>query len=207
MSRAIVADKIKTFRRDDRGATAILFALIFVPVLCMALTAIDYGRAYYARNKLQAAADSAVSAGVKMLGMPHEAVGETVLAFLKANTRQDRKLPPYEVVIAPNDTALTVRIKDSIATTAAGIVGIPQLAIAVESTAARPAPVLVPDRGEAGPTGDAQPALPPNPALDRAPTPEEMRNAEAAVRDVLEDLERNGGGDVRDLLRALRQQR
>lgn len=210
MARAYENTAKPSFRRDERGVTAVLFALMVMPLLALTFTAIDMGRAYYARGKLQAAADSAAGAGAAMLGSAHEAIGETIAAYLKANTRQDRKLPPYEVVIAPNDVAVTVRVKDSIATTAAGIVGIPTLDISVESIADRPAPVIVPPAEEAGSGGSGAPALPAVPATNRAPTPNEMRQAETAIREVLENIERDGdGGDreIRRLLQAMRNRR
>lgn len=196
-----------SFRRDERGVTAVLFALMVMPLLALTFTAIDMGRAYYARGKLQSAADSAAGAGAALLGSAHEAIGETVLSYLKANTRQDRQLPPYEVVIAPNDVAVTVRVKDSIATTAAGIVGIAALDISVESTAERSVPVVVPATHEAASPAAEQPS---QPTANRAPPPNEMREAETAIREVLENIERDGdGGDreIRRLLRALHNRR
>ena len=190
------------FRADERGATMVMFALIFMPMLGLTFTAIDFGRVYYARNKLQAAVDAAAAAGGQHLGSPHELIGETINAFMKANLSEKHKMPIYEVAIAPNDTSVTVRMKDSIATTVAGIVGVPRLDFAVEATAERPAPVIVPDIEQAA----DQPTAPASaPAIDRAPTQEEAREAEEVVREVMREIESGGGHlELRRLLRGLR---
>ena len=188
----------------------VMFALIFMPMLGLTFTAIDFGRVYYARNKLQAAVDAAAAAGGQHLGSPHELIGETINAFMKANLGEKHKMPIYEVAIAPNDTSVTVRMKDSIATTVAGIVGVPRLDFAVEATAERPAPVIVPDIEPAAdqPTTSAPASAsvsPSAPPIDRTPTQQEMREAEEVVREVMREIESSGGRhEIRRLLRELR---
>lgn len=193
-----------SFKHDDAGVTAILFALMIVPVFGLIALAIDYGRICGAKSQLQVAADAASAAGGKMLGQPRDLVGATVQAYLKANLGPSKKLPPYDLVIAPGDVALTVRIRDKVPTTLLGIVGFKKVDLAVESTADRPIPVIAvePDNREGGsaPSGFA---LPSN---GREPTADDVRAAEAAVRDILRQLQQDGGSeDVSRILRALGQ--
>ena len=195
MARASMTKVLAQFRRDARGVTAPLFALIFIPVLGLALTAIDTGRVYYARNKLQAAVDSAAAVGAKQLGISHDTLREQVTSYLTGNLAgYAAALPHHEIVIADNDTALTVRMNDSIATTVAGIVGIPRLGFKVESTVERPAPVVVPVPAGEAPGLDAsaiadelaKAGLTP---ADAAPSADDLKEAEEALREILKSLE------------------
>ena len=189
-----------SFKRDEAGVTAILFALMIVPVFGLIALAIDYGRIYGAKSQLQVAADAASAAGGKMLGQPRDLVGATVQAYLKANLGPGKKLPQYDLVIAPNDVALTVRIRDKVPTTLLGMVGFKKVDLAVESTADRPIPVIaVEPEGSADGSAPGGFTLPPN---GREPTAEDVRAAEAAVRDILRQLQQEGGSE--DLSRILR---
>jgi Putative Flp pilus-assembly TadE/G-like len=193
-----------SFRRDEAGVTAILFALMIVPVFGLIALAIDYGRIYGAKSQLQVAADAASAAGGKMLGQPRDLVGATVQAYLKANLGPEKKLPAYDLVIAPDDVALTLRIRDKVPTTLLGMFGFKRVDLAVESSAERPIPVIAvePQGSEDG----GAPAVFKLRPTDRAPTTAEMRDTEAAVREILRELEREGGSEeVSRILRALGQ--
>lgn len=52
--------------RDDRGAVAMLFALMAIPMFGMVGSAIDYGQALRKRTQLQSAVDAAVVAGARL---------------------------------------------------------------------------------------------------------------------------------------------
>lgn len=52
--------------RDEEGSVAIIFALTMIPAMLLVGGAIDFGRAYSLREKLQNAADSAVIAAAAM---------------------------------------------------------------------------------------------------------------------------------------------
>ena len=191
-----------SFRRDEAGVTAVLFALMIVPVFGLIALAIDYGRIYGAKSQLQVAADAASAAGGKMLGQPRDLVGATVQAYLKANLGPDKKLPQYDLVIAPNDVALTVRIRDHVPTTLLSMAGFKRIDLAVESTAERPIPVIAVEPQGSDDGGAA--AGDKLPSADRAPTTAEMRDAESAVREILRELEREvGSEEASRILRAL----
>jgi Flp pilus assembly protein TadG len=57
---------LPTFARDQRGSTAMVFALAMVPALAAIGLAIDYGRAHYAKDRLQNAVDAAALAGARL---------------------------------------------------------------------------------------------------------------------------------------------
>ena len=54
------------FRHNQDGSVAIIFALSIIPAMLLVGGAIDFGRAYSLRDKLQSAADSAVIAAASM---------------------------------------------------------------------------------------------------------------------------------------------
>jgi Flp pilus assembly protein TadG len=54
----------KKFRRDSRGAMAMLYALCFIPVLLIAGMAVDFAQIVRIRAQLNAAADEATLAAV-----------------------------------------------------------------------------------------------------------------------------------------------
>jgi Putative Flp pilus-assembly TadE/G-like len=201
MTKSATAIKTLTaFSADSRGTTAILFALLAVPIFCMALVGLDLSRAEGVKSAITSAADSAAKAGAKMLGAPHDQVEGVVRAFLSANLPPDKKDLPYVLTFAADDTALTIKIDTSVKTSMFAIAGIKKLDIAVESTGKRPelAQILQPaHRG-------IDPDIAYRPALNRAPNAREMREAEAEVRAMLEELKRSGGSpDVDRLLRVL----
>ena len=57
------SSKLTAFAKETRGATAVLFALLAVPVFGIGMAAIDYGIALTSKNKFQDAADAATNAG------------------------------------------------------------------------------------------------------------------------------------------------
>lgn len=196
------------FVDDTRGATAILFALLAVPVLGLSMAAIDYGRAQTAKNLFQDAADAATTAGAKMLGEPHDVVEGAIRAYLKANLPADHKSVEFAVTFADDDKSVSVKINDTVPTTILGIVGVKQFDVAIESTGSRPDPLP----SVTAPSHSVAPEIPlplaQLPILNRPPEPEDMRKAEQQVRAVLEEIEKSDAPpEVRRLLRILRNRR
>lgn len=58
----------KAFRKDERGATAVMFGLSIIPLLGLIGAALDYGRATAARTQMQKAVDAAALALVRDAG-------------------------------------------------------------------------------------------------------------------------------------------
>ena len=199
--------KLAAFSKETRGATAVLFALLAVPVFGIGMAAIDYGIALTSKNKFQDAADAATNAGAKLLGQPHDVIEAAVRAYLKANLPSDHKEVEFALTFTSDDKSLSVKINDTVPTTILGIVGVKAINVAVESTATRPDPI--PELG--GPSHGIAPELPPELARSlgqgRTPTPNELRQAEEQAKQILESLEKSdSSGDVRRLLEILKSQ-
>jgi hypothetical protein len=73
------------FRRDDRGATAVLVALVMVLLMGIAAVAIDLGLGFNERRQAQSAADVGVMAGaIEAPGSPAE-IRDQILDFTQRN--------------------------------------------------------------------------------------------------------------------------
>lgn len=60
------------FRRDERGVTAVIFAVVFSAVMLMAAVAVDYGRVGSDKLRMQNALDGATLAASHKLGLPDQ---------------------------------------------------------------------------------------------------------------------------------------
>lgn len=77
---------IRNFLKDRRGATAVTFGLMLVPILGMTGLAVDYTRASSDRSALQNAADAAVLSGAQIYdGKDLEKVKTRITESLRAN--------------------------------------------------------------------------------------------------------------------------
>ena len=77
---------LRQFIKDRRGATAITFGLLLVPLLGFAGLAVDYSRASNDRSRLQNAADAAALAAASVFTGSNKAAAEArARAFLQAN--------------------------------------------------------------------------------------------------------------------------
>ena len=201
---------LMAFRDDCRGITAILFALMAVPLLGLSLAALDYTRAQGTKTAIQNAADTAATAGAAMLGATHGEIEESIRGYLRTNLPKDHPNLPFVLIFAPQDAALTIKMNTSVPTSILGIVGKNEFEIAVESTVARPDPI----KELQAPHPGIAPELPPElekelakfPGLDRSVSAAEMQHAEEQARQIIRDLEQSGGGaEVEQLLRGLSQ--
>ncbi|MGB4867264.1 MAG: pilus assembly protein TadG-related protein [Hyphomicrobium sp.] len=192
---------------DTRGTTAVLFAMLAVPVLGLGLAGLDYARAQGTRSDIQSAADAAATAGARMLGAPHTEIERAVRGYLRTNLPEDRRDLDFMLTFAPEDTALTIKMDTTVPTSILGIVGVSELAVQVETTVEKPTLVIEPPAPHRGvtpdlPLPDDLPAAIPD--LVRSIPPDQLREAEAAARDIMRELERSGGSaDVEQLLRGL----
>lgn len=195
---------IAAFGDDTRGATAVLFGLMAVPLLGLGLAAFDYSRAHGVKASIESAADAAAVAGAKMLGAPHDQIEDTVRGYLKTNLPADRQHLSFVLTFAPDDTALTLKLNTSIPTSILGIAGVSEMAVAVSTTVERP--VIAPNAPaqHRGVASELPPHFANNRAANRSPTVDDMRQAEQQVKQMLEDIQRSGSSpDVERLLRIL----
>ncbi len=201
--RALIAD----FRDDSCGVTAILFAAVAVPVLGLGLAAIDFGRAQTTKTEIQSAADSAASAGAKLLGHPRSEIEATIRGFLRTNLPANRREMDFVLIFGPDDTSLTVRLNSSVPTSILGIVGVKELDIAVESRADKPDPIKQLQSPHRGVVPELPPAFSNGKGLDGM-TADDLKQAEQQARRILDELQRSGGDrEVQELLRGLSQLR
>ncbi len=195
--------RLKAFSDDTRGVTAVLFALLAVPLICLVMIAIDFSRAEDARAAITHAADTAAENGAKMLGAPHDQIEDAVRGYMRTNLPAGRQDLDYVLTFASDDTWLSITVDTSIPSTMFGIAGIKSMTINVASTAKRPEPVNV-QRPHHGVAPDIA-GLPP---LDQEPNERELREAQAQVREMLHELKRSGGAEEVDrLMRALADER
>lgn len=196
---------LSRWRRDEAGATAILFALMVTPILCIALVAIDYSKAYSRQGKLQDTADAATNAAAKILGSPHDEVEGVIRAFMQANLAKGDNTYSYEVTFAPEDRAVTMRVNDRVPTSILKLAGVREVEINVESTAERHNPPIEKKAPHRGIDPDDEHASPLTSAGGNEPSQEEQRQAERAIRQIVQELEQHGADmNVRQLLRELR---
>lgn len=189
-------DALHRFSADVRGATAVIFAMLAVPVLGLGLAALDYARAHSTKTEMQTAADNAAIAGAQLLGAPHSEIEDIVRGYMQSNLPNDRRNIDFILTFSPDDTALTLKANTAVSTSILGIVGMTTLPVRVESTVERPA--IVPEKIVSPPRD--------MPETVAQPLPRHLQEVEATARRILERLQRNGStAEVEQLLRSLGQ--
>ncbi len=177
------------FSRDVSGAIAPLFALIFIPILALALTAYDYNHATGVKAHLQHAVDNAANAAAQRLDGPVGDLKGMVGAFLKANLSKNYQHYPF--TMTATSSSITVMMHERVPTTLLALAGVPYIEINVESTVQAPKlPSIENDHGHvplAEPVGATEGS-----GNNRAASSDEVRAAERELRAVIEELERSG---------------
>ena len=200
-------------RSDERGAVAILFALMAVALVGMAMSAIDITRIERMRAGMQVAADAAAVAAAQMLGVADEQVDPIVGAYLVANLPPDQKNNPYKLSISPDKKSLTINLQNEVSTTIVGLLDINSVRIFVESTGY--APVEVAELAPEDEDGSAKskkarkraPVRPQPPQLSRGNSRGDMQANQEKIIEYLRALEKNGDPEVRRLLEAFQRLR
>lgn len=136
--RISIVGLVRRLAADRRGATAVLFSLMLVPLVAIVGLAIDYGRAVSVRHKAQAALDSGLLAYIaEYSGISEDESGDDIARkFIERNVPKgstwnwsiDR---PIEV-----NNVVTIRGSGSgkIRTSFLPIIGFKELALSVTST-------------------------------------------------------------------------
>lgn len=135
-----VTDRARSFRSDERGVVAVLFAITFAGVLLMAAIAIDYGRTEGELVRVQNAVDSAALAASHRLGLPdQDASGQqTAKAFFKANTAKHGEVGVLEsVVLDAVKGEVAAKAKGNMLTSLLKAVGIHELGFGANATVKR----------------------------------------------------------------------
>jgi Flp pilus assembly protein TadG len=129
----------RLFRRffsDRRGAFAIQFALMAVPMFACAGVAIDGGRAFLARFELSSALDSAALAAGSTDTEDEEVLAAVARRFVDSNF-QNAEPGAVRIQLEPGAEVMTVRGEVEIETYFMGIVGIPNITVSAESEVRR----------------------------------------------------------------------
>ena len=129
---------IGTFRRDERGATAIIFGLIVTVLFVTVGGAIDFGRWYHARQMTIAAVDAAVLAAGRTLQLDPDNTSGAVTMAQKIYTSNvsDRMLLASDTInftVTDAGKAVTAQGTAYIGTTLLAVAGITQLPIMTAS--------------------------------------------------------------------------
>ena len=201
-------NQMNAMRSDERGAVAILFALMAVALVGMAMSAVDYTRIERMRAGMQVAADAAADAGAEHLGSADEQIDPVVKAYLIANLPPDQKNNPYGLSISQDRTSLTINLQNEVPTTILRLLDFSSARVVVESTAKRPIEVaaLPTDEDESGGDRPKRPAAARNPPrLTGGNSLSDMRANQEKVIEYLRSLEAQGDPEVRRLLHALQQ--
>lgn len=200
-------------RCDERGAVAILFALMALALTGMAMSAIDVARIERMRAGMQVAADAAAAAGAQLLGSADEQVDPMVKAYLIANLPPDQKNNPYNLTISPDRKSLTLNLQNEVSTTLVGLLDLNSVRVFVESTGYAPVEVaeLPPESEEASAKSKKAPNKPPErprpPQLSRGNSRSDMQANQEKIIEYLRSLEKNGDPEVRRLLEAFQRMR
>lgn len=167
------ADLCRRWAADERGAIAVLFALMLMPMLGLVLTAIDYGRAVRHEGQLQQAVDSAAAAAVHKLGQEHGIVEEEARRHLDAALPSDLKGLAFWLEIGPQNKSVEIRVESSVSTSMIGLIGFTKFAVQASSQAFAEQP--------ARRTKSIDVALPPGTDRDAARTLEDLAR-QAGIR-------------------------
>lgn len=129
--------KFKQFLRDKRGATALTFGLLLVPLMGMTGLALDYTVASNERVNLQNAADTAALAGASVFtGGNAQAAEDRARAFLRANL--GAKASTVSVNFSAKDQKVTVNLGGQTNTLFMSLLNQNSVQIGVTSTALAP---------------------------------------------------------------------
>ncbi len=193
---------LKRFAGDERGAIAVLFALLLLPILGIVFAGIDYSRALSVQSQLQTAAEAATGTALSRLPEGREAAEAAFDAAFRANLPGELKDQTYALDVTANSTAIEVEIKASVPTTLVSLLGLDKLDVAAQTKASLPDPMAVAHRrnlkhgldaipGASGSRARAQieDALRnPGAAAAGMPSPQEMAEAEAQMREAMRGL-------------------
>lgn len=134
---ASLTHRIRVFRRDERGTTAIIFALTAIIGFVLAGGAIDYGRAITARHRLQGAVDAAVLAGGRVWQIENDlALAEAAArSYFETMRPADLLSHTLEIGADASRNALSMQSSALVSTPFLSVANIPSYAIDARSEA------------------------------------------------------------------------
>lgn len=118
---------------DERGSALILVALALTVLVGFAGLAVDAGRLYIERQRLQTIADAAALAGARQLPDSRQQAATTALAMVRAN--QPTPLTTETADVAADNLAVTVRLARPVPLTLIRLLGLTDVQVGVTATA------------------------------------------------------------------------
>lgn len=125
------------WRPADEGSVAIIFALVMIPILGIAATALDYGRASRVRTTISRAADAAVVEVATNLTRSDTAIEDEIRNHLDANLPKELRGLQFTMHIPAQRDFVEIEMETSVKTTLAGVLGVMKFDIKVHSRAER----------------------------------------------------------------------
>ena len=126
--------RLKGFRRDDQGATAVVFGIFVLAVLGLVGLSLDSSRAYSVRSSLQAALDAAVLAAAPLSTEPDADLTGVAQAFMNANWRDKLGVGAITVSVSKDsDGKVTGSASARVPTTISNVLGFDGFPINVDS--------------------------------------------------------------------------
>lgn len=139
---------LRTFRRDQRGNIAVLFAVTLLPLVCAVGAAVDFTLASAAKVKLDAAADAAVLAAVNRSALLMSSTTAQTVASNMFDAQSDIAwVTSKGATVNVNDTTAgrtaTVNYSAQMQTQLMGLAGFNTMTLAGSATAASALPTYV----------------------------------------------------------------
>jgi Flp pilus assembly protein TadG len=131
---------ISRFRDDERGVTAVTFALAAIPLLGVMGIAVDYARAYRVQSHLQTVVDAAALAGATEAS--DEPVPKTVRNYLRSQLPRWIDGARVKHSLEMNAATITVSAQGAVPTTLAAIFE-PEMPVSATAVAQRGKPVRI----------------------------------------------------------------
>lgn len=134
--------KFLSFRRDTRGATAVMFAMVLALLIGAAGLAADAYRMYRARSEVQSAMDGALLAAGAGDATDGKAIGALIQKYLAANLAASDEIEAGTVTASYDASSrkLTTSVDASMPTMMLGLAGLSEVSFTVRSEAVRAAP-------------------------------------------------------------------
>ncbi len=136
---ARIGCRARALLRSPRGGVAMVFGLAVIPLFAMVGLAVDGGRAYMAKSRLQAAVDAASLAGGHGFSMAQAQASADARMYFDANYASDYlggELEQFTVTPHEDTGEFEVRAQAEIPTTFMRVLGIDTVEVSASSVAA-----------------------------------------------------------------------
>lgn len=122
-------DILRALRRDENGATILIFGLTLIPVIFGVGMSVDYGRALAARQRLGAAIDAAALAAAAWPDLTEAQIEAKALEYVSAHFPPGSEGAPDQINVSTSEETLSISADGHVETTFMRIAGINQIAV------------------------------------------------------------------------------